>query len=273
MTTQNIFEGINPILNEKLLRENWQELHNLYLADMLKLLRADLTHKGYTVGLEESVQVYRMGDDPIAYRPDILISRLSHPPTPSIQPQNRQIYATEVLPITDMLISEEVPNIMAVVIRKRGQNKPITWIELLSPTNKLPNHVFYDYQFKRDDIVKSGICYIELDFIHTQPPTSQKITQYQQGGFPFHGIVMIPRPTIQEGHILLYHFGIADKIPTITIPLDGEDTHLFDFNMVYQKIFLEASYGLTIDYADLSLKTYSDSDREYIRQRISSLQK
>ncbi|MCU0480290.1 MAG: DUF4058 family protein, partial [Anaerolineae bacterium] len=134
MTIQNIFEGINPILNEKLLRENWQEFHNLYLADMLKLLRADLTHKGYAVGLEESVQVYRIGDDPIAYRPDILISRLSSPPTPSNQPQNRQIHETEVLPITDMLISEEVPNMMAVVIRKRGQNKPITWIELLSPT-------------------------------------------------------------------------------------------------------------------------------------------
>ncbi|MCU0481062.1 MAG: DUF4058 family protein [Anaerolineae bacterium] len=83
---------------------------------------------------------------------------------------------------------------------------------------------------------------------------------------------MIPRPTIQEGHIWLYHFGITDKIPTITIPLDGEDTHLFDFNRVYQKIFLEASYGLTIDYVDLSLNTYSDPDREYIHQRISSIQ-
>jgi hypothetical protein len=267
----NIFEGINPVLNEKLLHEGWHEFHNLYLGDILKLLRADLTLKGYSISLEESVQVYRMGYNPVIYRADALISR---PPNPTLtsgaETQKIPTVATEVMPISEALIPQEYPDIMAIVIRKRRHNKPITWIELLSPTNKLPNQAFYDYQLKREDIIKSRVCYIELDFIHNQLPTYRNMMRYVDGGYPFHASLITPRPDVQDGIATMYHFGVADKIPTIPIPLEGDDTHIFDFNMAYQKTFIESSYGLELDYHDLDLSTYLERDRQYILKRIAS---
>ncbi|HRF93926.1 MAG TPA: DUF4058 family protein, partial [Aggregatilineales bacterium] len=211
------------------------------------------------------------GDSPIIYRPDALISKPPHSlPIDNVKTQGIPTVATEIVSISDVLTPQEYPDILAVVIRKRGQNKPLTRIELLSPTNKSPNTAFFDYQSKREDIIKSQICYIELDFIHTQPPTYRKVIRYADGGYPFHASLIIPRPDVQEGTATMYHFGVADKIPTIPIPLEGDDTHIFDFNMAYQKTFVESSYGLELDYTNTNLTSYLNRDRDYILKRIAS---
>jgi len=270
----NIFEGINPVLNEKFLQIwDWQDFHNAHLVDIRNLLKSVLLERGYVINLEESVQVYKLGDTPTLYRSDVLISKSSRPSlSEKAQSQSEAIptVATQILPIRQMNIPEESPSIMAIVIRKRRENKPITWIEMLSPSNKLPSQTFYDYQFKRKQLIDAGVCFIELDFIHTQPPTFYHVEAYTDGGYPYHLSVSVPRPTIQEGTITMYHFGVADKIPTIDIPLEGDDTHIFDFNAAYQKTFVESSYGLELDYHDLDLSTYLERDRQYILKRIAS---
>ncbi|PJF30154.1 MAG: hypothetical protein CUN52_04725 [Phototrophicales bacterium] len=269
--TQNIFEGINPVLNEILLQEGrWQDFHSTFLVHLRDNLKASLIDKGYRVGLEESIQVQRLFDKPNTYYSDLLISQ-----SPDVAAIGQAIIsapqsvATQTLPIPEAINLQTNLDIVALVIRRREDNKPITWIELLSPTNKLPNQAFYDYQIKREYVIHADTCFIEFDFIHTQPPMYPKLNAYKHGGHPFHMSLIIPRPDVYRGTITLYHFGIADHIPNITIPLDGDDIHLLNLNAVYQKAFIDSLYGLELDYENLDLSTYLEHDRQYIIKRVA----
>lgn len=266
----NIFVGINPILNEKLLYEGrWHGFHNLYLAELFKALRIELIPKGYDVRLEETVQIQRLGEKSQLYRPDLLINRLySTSLPPSSQPRVTReptIFLYEDLEETDT-------DMTAIVVRKNSDDKPITWIELLSPTNKAPYGHFSDYQSNRAHIYTSGICFIELDFIHTQPPSLPLLPNYSAQdprALPFHINVFEPHMNGKNERILNYSFGVADKIPTIPIPLDTNDWLIFDFNQPYQKMFDEALYGFDIDYTTDTYRHYQPTDRQYILKRVA----
>lgn len=267
----NIFEGINPVLNETFLHEGrWQDFHSTYLVRLRDSLKLALIEKGYRVGLEESIQVQRFSDKSDTYYPDLLIYQTPDAiPTSGINQTTSQAVMTETLPIPEAVNLQTNPDIVAIVIRKREDNKPITWIELLSPTNKLPHQAFYDYQIKREDIIHEGICFVEFDFIHNQRPTYPKITSYRQGGHAFHMSVIMPRPDVYQGKITFYHFGVMDKIPNMIIPLDGEEAYEVDLNVLYHKVFIEAVYGLELDYDNLDLSTYLERDRQYILKRVA----
>lgn len=267
----NIFEGINPILNEKFLHEGrWQDFHSTYLVHLRNNLKLALIEKGYRVGLEESIQVQRFSDKSDTYYPDLLIYQTPDVmPTSGINPISSLAVTTETLPIPEAVNLQTNPDIVAIVIRKREDNKPITWIELLPPTNKLPHQTFYDYQIKREDIIHEGICFIEFGFIHNQRPTYPKIISYRQGGHAFHMSVIMPRPDVYQGKITFYHFGVMDKIPNMIIPLDGEEVYEVDLNALYHKVFIEAVYGLELDYDNLDLSTYLERDRQYILKRVA----
>ncbi|MDX2078675.1 MAG: DUF4058 family protein [bacterium] len=267
----NIFEGINPVLNEKLLYEGrWQDFHNSYLVHLRDALKRALITKGYHIGLEESVQIQRLGDDNKSYRPDLIISQRYLSAHTSA--------TTLTAPATQTFLFEEVfdeadTEMTAIVIRKRDDAQPVTWIELLSPTNKSPYRNFAEYLSKRTGVYTAGVSFIELDFIHTQPPALSRIADYSSqavNASPFYIGVFEPRPSVKKGQIFVYNFGVADKIPTIPIPLAGEETYIFDFNAPYQKMFDDALYGLEIDYTTDSYHHYHLADRDYILKRIAS---
>ncbi len=265
----NIFEGINPVLNEKLLYQaQWHGFHNLYLAELFKALRIELMTTSYTVHLEETVQIQRLGEKSQLYRPDLLINRLYS--SPSSLPQTQLTIEPTIFLYEDL--EEADTDMTAIVIRKNGDDKPITWIELLSPTNKAPYGHFSDYQSKRTQVYTMGTCFIELDFIHTQPPALSLLPNYSAqdpNALPFHINVFEPRLHGKHERILNYSFGVADKIPTIPIPLADEERLIFDFNKPYQKMFDEAFLGLDIDYTIDTDHHYQPPDRQYIRKRVA----
>ena len=268
----NIFEGINPVLNEKLLYQGqWHGFHNLYLAELFKALRIELMTKGYTVHLEETVQIQRFGEKSQLYRPDLLINRLYPTPLTASLPQTQLTIEPTIFLYEDL--EEADTDMTAIVIRKNGDDdKPVTWIELLSPTNKAPYGHFSDYQSKRTHIYTMGICFIELDFIHTQPPALSLLPNYSAqdpNASPFHINVFEPHLQGKNERILNYSFGVADKIPTIPVPLEDEDRLIFDFNKPYQKMFEEALYGWDIDYVTDTYHHYQPSDRNYILKRVA----
>jgi hypothetical protein len=267
----NIFEGINPVLNEKLLYEGlWQDFHNSYLVHLRDALKRALITKGYHIGLEESVQIQRLGDDNKSYRPDIMISQRypsAHVPVATLSAPTTQTFLFEDV------FDEADTNMTAIVIRKRDDAQPVTWIELLSPTNKSPYRHFAEYLSKRTGVYTAGVSFVEVDFIHTQPPAFSRLADYSSqavNASPFYIGVFEPRPSVKKGQISIYNFGVADKIPTIPIPLADEETYIFDFNVPYQKMFDDALYGLDIDYTADSIQHYHPADRDYILKRIAS---
>ncbi|PJF30151.1 MAG: hypothetical protein CUN52_04710 [Phototrophicales bacterium] len=265
MDFQNPFAGINPLLHEILLtQDRWQEFHQVFLTQCLMILRQKLADTHYTVSLEQTVKIQSMYENMARYRPDWLIKiKKSDLPIPASSP-NR---ATATLAIVDIMdLDDPEPEPLSLVIRKSEDDLPVAWIELLSPSNKLPFDGYYQYRLKRQVIVEAGIVFIELDFIHNQSPTFRYL-DYSKGeidAYPFHIAVLIPNPGIETGVAHVEHFHLMQKIPTLRIPLLGDDTVALNLNDVYQDIYARGAYAKEIARKMPLLITYHPADREKI---------
>lgn len=261
MDFKNPFTGINPLYHEILLIQNrWISFHNAFLVECFKTLSTKLRNTGYKVELEETLHIHPIVQDVIRHRPDLYISKkgqsyLSHTQT-----------ANDVVAITDILdMDDEEPNPIAIVIH-RGEGEPVAWVELLSPTNKLPNYAYYQYAGKRKVVLSMGIVFIEIDFIHTQSPTFRypDYSKHEKDAQPFHITTIIPNPTLENGVAQVLHFNVMSRIPIIKIPLLGNETVDIDLDAVYQQLFVDADYLSRIDKLVATLTTYHPDDREKI---------
>lgn len=266
MDFENPFVGINPLYHEMLLIQNrWVSFHNAFLVECFKILSTKLRGSGYKVELEDTLHIHPIGQNMIRYRPDLYISTKK---ISSYSPQVQIINA--VFAVTDILdMDDEEPDPLAIVIHK-DEGEPVAWIELLSPTNKLPNHAYYQYAGKRKVVLSMGIVFVEIDFIHTQPPTFRypDYSKREKDAQPFHTTLVIPNPTLENGIAQVIHFGVMNKIPLMTIPLLGDETVEIDLDAIYQRLFVDADYASRIDKSVAQLTTYHPDDREKILAHI-----
>jgi hypothetical protein len=76
---------------------------------------------------------------------------------------------------------------------------------------------------------------------------------------------------MQRGLASFNEFAVDAPIPTLNIPLSGDDQLTFDFDAPYQRLYREMLYGLdTVDYATLppNFERYSPADRARIANRM-----
>jgi hypothetical protein len=69
----------------------------------------------------------------------------------------------------------------------------------------------------------------------------------------------------------VHEFDVDTPIPTMTVPLSGDDLLDFDFDAPYQRTFEAATYGAyLVDYAQLPMEfeRYSRADQMRIARRM-----
>ncbi|MCL4254927.1 MAG: DUF4058 family protein [Anaerolineae bacterium] len=156
--------------------------------------------------------------------------------------------------------------LIALTIHELTNNQPIVWVEFVMPMYKIPNELFNSYCEQRQRITESGITFIELDFVHTHPPTFfyPDYSTSVDGAYPFHITIM------RQTNFQVFHVDILESLPIITIPLFNVDTVTLDLDAIYQKLFAEFLYASEITRNYPQLTTYHTDDREkilaYLRQ-------
>jgi hypothetical protein len=169
----------------------------------------------------------------------------------------------------------------AVVIHVAEDNslgRPVTRIELLSPTNKPPGEGYRQYREKRNATLRSGVSLIEIDYLHQTQSPIWSLPSYpdrEAGAQPYNITVNDPRPSLDKGLSKTYAFGVDDPIPIIEIPLAGNDHLVFDLMVVYNETFERTRfYQAVVDYEQppLALDTYSPVDQERIEARMRMIQ-
>lgn len=277
---QNPYQGINAHFNSQLQNAGgWSSFHTVQIGDIAKLMNARLRPIGYTAQPEDGLQIRRIDMTKSQFRADVLVYN-----TESERPSSATASATGpgtqelVLPATAMLTASEIDSYKAIAVyeielsTERGQ--PVVWLELLSPSNKVGRDLDV-YQLKRSDLLQAGIVFVEIDYLHQTPPTFPGLPDYTHShpdSYPYHITVIDPRPDIHEGVSRTRQFGVAEPIPTIRIPLSGEDALDFDFGAPYTKTFEEMLYGDDLDYDQLpaQFETYRKADQEAIRAVMAS---
>lgn len=276
-TQKNLYPGINPLLNSQLLAEAmWGSFHTTHIGVLSIVLRSQLIPIGYTADAEQSLQI--RAPELILMRPraDVLI-RGAESGTESSGLSSHAI----TIPLPEVVELSDTKPYHAIAIyplnRETGERgEAVAWIELLSPTNKPGGRHYEAYHNKREDILDSGLVYLELDYIHESLPTVSKIPLYPQdmNAKAYRILVFDPRPSFNEGTLTYYPFGPDEAISDVKIPLLGNDFINFDFNVPYQKTYSEMLYGIErVDYSQLppNFETYSESDRAYILSHCLAL--
>ncbi len=275
---KNQYRGINAHLH--IFWQNvggWDEFHSNHIAMLTAALKSKLLPLGYTASNQPSLQI-RLSNIPIGRpRSDVTIYDTDYRRKTGISPQA----AAEGVRIPDLLaIEEELDEYRAIGIYEFVQGEealgdPVAWLELVSPSNKPGGTGARDYRLKRKHLLKSGIVFVEMDYLHETPPTFDGILPYEAQFFPlahpYRIVVIDPHPDLDEGHGYPNQFSVDQPIPQVKIPLSGDDVLNFDFNVAYQQTFELYFYGQErVNYTKLPLNfdRYSPDDQERILNRI-----
>ncbi|MEM6528919.1 MAG: DUF4058 family protein [Chloroflexota bacterium] len=173
---------------------------------------------------------------------------------------------------------DELP---ATVIYRVEEGKfpgtPVTRIELLSPANKTGGSHHATYRQKRRESLKSGLRFVEIDYLHERAPVIAEIGSYaaqEPDSYPYHVIVTDPRAFLEQNQVQVYGVRVLDPLPHFAIPLDEQDVIAFDLNAVYHHTYstLAGFHGF-IDYAELpaNFTAYTRADQQAIRVHMAKI--
>jgi hypothetical protein len=162
----------------------------------------------------------------------------------------------------------------AIVVRQvddSGLGKPVTWLELLSPTNKPPGEGYLQYREKQAAALEAGIVLVEIDYLHQTRSPVHGLPSYpdrETGSYPYVITVTDPKPSLADGQMKAHGFDVDAPMPIIEIPLVGTDFVRVDFGTAYNRTYQSlGAYSYRVDYEELpvSLETYSPPDQQRIQ--------
>ena len=279
---------------DKTKRKRWEGFHDAYIHDIQRTLGAALEPFGYAVDNTTSLQVREY--DPESnqeidrFHPERSDLGILHDPTPNISYPSRvndRLITPGVLtlPIPDTFRIDETEFFHALAIREIKQTddsgKIVTWIELLSPSNKPGGADARDYLSKRLTLVAAEIPLIEIDLLHKQAPVIAGIPLYRVGrgqstdAKPYSITVTDPRPDAPSGGFTrVFSFGVDAPFPIIPIPLIGDFNHPFDFGVPFNQTFSLAVHHRLVDYEQLpeEFDSYQPRDQTAIQDRMRIVQ-
>ncbi len=284
---KNQYLGINAHLHSYWQVEGgWNRFHGNHIADLMRLLSAELMPMGYVAELEPSIQI-RYLDAPDS-DPESDVTIYDRDPVRPFEAAGviPKAPGLRILSAIDVLAApqESEKELSALAIYEiahadRDEGIPVAWLELLSPSNKGNGPDAATYRQKRAKIVRSGLVFVEIDYLHESGSTLQHIANYRvrkaspapEDAHPYRIAVIDPRPSYVEGRAYIAEFDVDAPIPVVPIPLNAGDILNFDFGNPYRKTFEETLYGWRfVDYSQFPLRfdRYSPADQQRIAQRM-----
>ncbi|MBC7812718.1 MAG: DUF4058 family protein [Burkholderiales bacterium] len=285
-TLKNQYRGINPHLQSILVEVSkdpsvWPSFHSDHMTNIAEFLNRQLPMR-YIARTEASLQIlvddvffeprFRKSIPYVAIYEREIASQGSFAPTALMTGFTWQTALENTL-------DPEEEFVRAVVIHTVEEHgilgQAVARIELISPSNKPGRTGYPAYQKARIDALYSGTPLIEVDYIHELPATVPTYPLYPKAANsqPYTIFINDPRPTVMEGKVRGYGFAVDSLLPTLALPLAGEESLDFDFNAVYQYTYQSGRWGFYVDYREtpLRLHTYNLADQARIQQRMAAV--
>ncbi len=252
------FPGMDPWLEK---RWRWPDIHHGLLGLFRRLLVPQLGDQ--YVAEVELTTYYLPPDDPAARKnvPDVRIVREA---VPAYQVHG----ARGIEPPTAVLTMPELIEVRErrIVIRKVGQRRVVTWIELLSPTNKEPGSAGRrQYLNKRNRTFKSQAHIAEIDLLRrgARLPFFEELPRGDFFAFVSRGN---KRPECE-----VYAARLPRALPVIPIPLYAPDKDArLDLQEALDMAYAEARWDLTAEYGQPPDPPLTAAQMKWARTRIAT---
>ncbi|NOX62919.1 MAG: DUF4058 family protein [Chloroflexi bacterium] len=254
------FPGMDPYLEQPNL---WPNVHN----SLIVAIRDDLASRlrpRYYVSIEERSYLAPASDLTLFLRPDVAVVK----PQPTGLNEPVAIYATtrvEPVPVT-LPMPEEIRESF-LEVRTVEDDRVVTVLEILSPTNKKPGKGRDLYLEKRMAVLASTAHLVEIDLLRAgEPMLMWSETEIESD----YRILISPRPRRPQAD--LYPFGLRQPIPTFPLPLQkGDEWPLVELNRLLRELYDRAGYDLRIDYSQDPEPPLGEEDAAWARKRLEQL--
>ena len=254
------FPGMDPFLE---ISGDWRDFHARFLNGCADAI-SDQLPEDYVARIEEQFQILEYPEATEERRlPDVSISQTRPSRTAASKSTSLPTLEPEFIPLVTTIV-EEVSE-RWIEIRRRPDWKPVTIIELLSPTSK-SGHGHADYLYKRVSLIARAVHLLELDFLIA----GRRLPM----GRPMRGIynALVSR-AVRRPISDVFSWSIRDPLPIIPVPLLAPDADIsLDLASVFSTAYQRGRYERSIDYAVPLELPLSPDDRTWAEELARSRQ-
>jgi hypothetical protein len=248
------FPGMDPYLERA---ELWPGIHNRLIASVADALGPLLLPR-YFVSVEERTYTVAPDDLVFAGRPDMAVVDLRGDTT-----EHALDSASEGAVLVEVPRLDEVRETF-LEIRSTANERVVTVLEILSPSNKRPGAGREQYVAKRLDIFSSWTSLVEIDLLRAGEPMP---VFGWSGQSDYRILVSRGRRT----RATLLPFGVRRPIPRFVLPLlKGDDEPTVDLGALLHALYDRAGYNLRIDYRGEADPPLADADAAWADELLRS---
>lgn len=264
MERKNRYRGVNAHLMSRLQHEGgFQSFHSLFIAKLTFALNKVLPEQ-YWAKSEDTLSILQtFGNGKPIHRtvvPDVSLREAA-------AVQSSTGAAVDIVPslYVDAPQPQDIRRPLSTVIYHTLEGKPVSVIELLSPSNKRGDRERSEYREKRYLLTRSGLALTEIDLLHEMPSIIDDLPPYplDPSAHPYYIAIS---PAYGSSKTAVFWVGLNQPVPTLPIPLGENETVLCDFDQVYQETFEEGRFGYEVDYTQEPphMQSYSPADQAQI---------
>lgn len=172
-------------------------------------------------------------------------------------------YTTEQALFTSIIREERQEEF--IEIRQRSDNRLITLVEVVSPSNKLTPQGRQAYLDKRREGRNNGAGMVEIDLILQGQP----LLDYSRDGLPEWDYAVTVTRATQPERYEIYTATLQKRLPRFKLPLatDDRDTVL-DLQAAFTRCYDQGGFSAQIDYQKDPPTALDDGDRKWLNDLL-----
>jgi hypothetical protein len=258
-----LFPGMDPYLEDPGI---WAGVHSrfiVYLADQLQ----PLIRPRYLAAVQERVFVQGQGQREII--PDTGRKRHRPEAPPAAAAAVLDVDAPVVMQVPELEIHESYVEILD----RESEQRIVTVIELLSPTNKFPGAGQQSYLAKQGEVRASQTHLVEIDLLRAGQHVLAVPEWAARGSGPYSYLICVNRAEGRRDRFEWYPRQLRQRLPRIGVPLaDGDPDAKLDVQAVLTQTYESGSYRERLHYGRPCVPPLSAEDQAWADELIRAAQ-
>ena len=247
-----IFPGMDPYLEDPVA---WLGVHNAMIVYMRDQIQPQIRPR-YVASVD--VRVFVEGTSRDIY-PDVWLRSTSSPKR--AQPSGTLLVDEPILlRVPEIEIQESTISILDL----RSNQRVVTVIELVSPTNKYAGPGRVSYLDKQFEVRSSQAHLVEIDLLRGGPHVLAVPERVARAQGPYDYLACVNRAEGSRDLFALYPRTIRECLPRIAIPLaDGDADVVLDIQEAVRRTYDEGAYTDILNYQAACLPRLAHEDQEW----------
>ena len=260
------FPGMDPYIESQ---QRFHTFHTAFIAACSDVINDHLPPP-YFAAVDDRVPVDASGSEPPPIRPvrhalgpDVAV--FARPVAPPLRSAGRPVATLDAHTLPQAIVSIDQPTQKLIQIYGSPDERLVTTVELLSPSNKRPGPDRDAFLLKRVDLLRHGVNLVDIDLL-----LAGRRIPLEAALPPGHFFGMVTRADRAE-QCDVYGWTIRDALPTLPIPLgEGVADSPLDLAAAFAAVYRRSNYDRMLYYRGPLAGPLSDDDRAWAAERAAT---